>query len=136
MALEIPTATWGTFEVLATLSPDDDRETIACVDALQGNWITQRFNGGPSKKASGEPILRSSGELQEMENVHLVGYAIPDLRTSEAPLEACTLIEPGPLAIQALELLATRQPNFDTKSLSQPLYLRPPAVSLPRTPGR
>jgi tRNA threonylcarbamoyl adenosine modification protein YeaZ len=132
LALQIPAGTLTTFEVLASLGDPDARQVIACVDAMRGEWMLQRFAAGRPAGPPQRAQRWSSDELGAMNPGCLVGYGVSRLGSVIAATPGVTLIEPGPLAPQALRLLSSPE-VFDWRSdnLSRPLYLSPPVVSRP-----
>jgi tRNA A37 threonylcarbamoyladenosine modification protein TsaB len=132
LALQIPAGTLTTFEVLASLGDPDARQVIACVDAMRGEWMLQRFAAGQPAGPPQRAQRWSSEELGAIESSCLVGYGVSRWCPEIEPKPGVTLIEPGPLAPQALRLLGSPE-KFDWRSdnLSRPLYLSPPAVSRP-----
>lgn len=132
MALGIETATLPTLQVLATLVSPGDLQGTACVDALQGRWLTQDFGSTPPFLPIDEPTTTATEDLAARASGTLVGFGISDLRDHLQPGSSVVLIEPGPLAPQALRVLHLCPPDRDPKLLASPLYLRAPAV----TPAR
>ncbi len=132
LALQIPAGTLTTFEVLASLGDPDAHQVIACVDAMRGEWMLQRFVAGHSAGPPQRAQRWSDEELGASESTCLVGYGVSRLRPEIESEPGVTLVEPGPLAPQALRLLSSPE-RFDWQSdnLSHPLYLSPPAVSRP-----
>ncbi len=129
MALDAATATYSTFEVLASLAPEEASRVVACVDALRGEWLTQEFSLESSWRALAEPTLCKPEEMIRSAVSHCVGFgvarALADTELATTPIA----IEPGPLAAQALRLLQEVPPDRDPRLLADPLYLRAPAAS-------
>ena len=76
MALGIDTGTLPTLQVLATLAPTDARLITACVDALQGRWLTQEFAAAPTYLPINEPVITSAESLAMKSTGHFVGFGI------------------------------------------------------------
>ena len=120
-ALGVPATAIPTLRVLAAR---EEETVVAAVDALRGEWSAQAFRAG-------EPV-------SEMELVH--GSALPSLAPGIKAitgfgvsrlegLPGIQLIEAGPLAATALQLIPT---EWDPGLLTHPIYSRPPAITKPR----
>lgn len=133
LALGVPAATMTTLQVLATLAPEIGPRVTSCVDALRGEWIAQDFSSSPPHEPRSEPQLRTAPQIAAVPSRQLVGFGISRLREQLGVLEDVTLVEPGPLAPQALRQLDSCPLDRRPESLAQPLYLRPPAATPPRT---
>ena len=128
MAWGIPAATFDTFEVLASQAPLDDREIVACVDALKGHWLIQRFAADSDRSPIGAPELVTSSTLVATGPSHMVGFGVSGLDPGSDSESTPNRIEPAPLAPAALTWALRSVPNFDPATLSEPLYLQPPAA--------
>lgn len=132
-ALGTPTATFPTFQVLASLAPPEDgRQVKACVDALRGQWLTQEFESSPPYSSRTEPRVVAAESLLAQPSSHCVGFGISGLQDSFGSSSDFMLVEPGPLAPQALRIVSVCPPERNPELLADPLYLRPPAVTLPQ----
>jgi tRNA threonylcarbamoyl adenosine modification protein YeaZ len=140
-ALDLPAAAVPTLEVLAfhgarALSPEGGR-VAAAVDALRGEWFVQLFDAAPESapEARGEAAILRPGELAALSPDAVVGFGVGRLTDDpawSAPAAAPPrLVEASSLASDALRLAALRPPAWNPAGLVHPLYLRPPAVSLP-----
>jgi tRNA threonylcarbamoyl adenosine modification protein YeaZ len=134
-ALGLPATAVATFEALAMAAPPAAR-VLAAVDALRGEWFVQTFAAvaGDSPRPTGSPRLRAAEELAADGPGVVIGFgvgALPDA-VAAAGLEP---VEPGPLAPALLRLAGRRPPRWDVTLLTRPLYLRPPAVTLPAPPS-
>lgn len=130
-ALGIPTATVTTFEVLASLGAPEFTRGLTCVDAMRDEWMVQEFDTLSPPLSTTPPRVLSTRELVVGNPGCLIGFGASRLH----PLfgsTAARCVEPGPLAPQALRLL-TFPGVFDwhATSLSEPLYLMPPAATRP-----
>ena len=132
MALGIQTSTITTFQVLASLGDSRAQPVIACVDTLRQEWMIQKFASDTPGEASSEPEIWSEEDFAALRATCLVGFGISRLRTMHDSQADVTLVEPGPLASQALRhLRSPRAFNWQSESLSRPFYLTPPAASRP-----
>ena len=141
MALEIEASTITTFQVLASLSSSRSQPAIACVDALRDEWMIQEFEFHPPLETMAAPEALAAPEVWSAEgfaalrSTCLVGFGISQLRSMLDSKAEVSLVEPGPLAAQALRLLSSPTAfNWQSESLSRPLYLSPPVVSRPLAP--
>jgi len=136
MALATESATLPTLQVLATLAPAGDHAITACVDALRGQWLTQDFMAVPPYRPLHAPEISSAEDLSaKSSHHHFVGFGISRLGAQLANTPAAVLIEPGPLAPQALRILDVCPADRNPDLLANPLYLRAPAVN-PPSPAR
>jgi len=147
-ALDIPATAISTLEVLASLAPlvpDASIATLAdltavgAVDVLRGEWAVQAWPpGGPAAGSPEPPIqLLSPAGLTSLAPCALVGFGVTRLASEHGLPPEVHPLEPGPLAPAALALLAHRLVDgaeipWDPALLTAPLYIRPPAVTLPK----
>jgi len=131
LALGISTATLPTLQVLASMAPDEASNVTACVDALRGQWLRQDFSAAAPYPPLHEPGHTTTKGLAASSSSHLIGFGVTDLQPHLSQDSSILLVEPGPLAPQALRILDSCPPDPDPRLLSQPLYLRAPAVSVP-----
>jgi len=129
MALGTQAATLPTLQVLATLAPSDASRVTACVDALREEWLIQEFSSGPLFTPLGEPVLCSAERLSISTSKSCVGFGVSRVFSQVISESSPVLVEPGPLAPQALRILDTCPPDQDPELLARPLYLRAPAVT-------
>lgn len=134
LALGTPAATFSTLQVLATLAPAHSGLVTACVDALRGQWLAQVFESSAPFRPVSEPRLCSAADLFAAATHQFVGFEISRLRNETESRQDLQWIEPGPLASQALRALDFCAPDPDPARLSDPLYLRPPATTVPGPP--
>lgn len=151
-ALELPAAAVPTLDVLALhgvraagLPPT--ATVVAAVDALRGEWFIQPFraaDGGP--EPLGEPRIGPPADVPALEPAAVAGFGVGRMAEAlaaepsgaKAPGHApdgttftTAWIEPQALAADALRLAGLRSPAWNGPELTEPLYLRPPAVSPP-----
>lgn len=131
MALGTATATLPTLQVLATLAPAGAPRITGCVDALRGEWLAQDFSCGPLYSPLDEPSRTTSEDLSGRTSSHCVGFGVSRLVSPTQVDSGLVLIEPGPLAAQALRILETCEPDRDPALLADPLYLQGPPVTPP-----
>lgn len=133
-ALGVPATALPTLAVLAAAAPAGPARVVAAVDALRGEWFVQTFAPGEAPEPLEEPRLLAAGELGRLAPCTLVGFGVEKALSDAGSPEGLVPRDPGPLAGAALRLTHRRQPVWDPGLLTRPLYLRPPAVTLP--PGR
>lgn len=140
-AFGLPATALGTLPALAAwaLGPaagGDAADTVTvAVDALRGELFAQTFRRGPGPgepAPQGEARLYTAAELLEAPG-RLAGFGLlPLFEKAGVALPADRLgPEPPPLAAEALALLPHL--DWDPASLIQPVYFRPPAVTLPKS---
>jgi tRNA threonylcarbamoyl adenosine modification protein YeaZ len=133
----LPATAVPTFDALAAWARDEglaDRPLFAAVDVLRGEWAVQEFEpaaeAGP-QNPSGEPERIAAAELLSRAAAaggRIAGFGVAALGEEVGP-ELC---EPEALAAAAARELSLRPPGWDPTRLTEPLYFRPPAVTLPR----
>jgi tRNA A37 threonylcarbamoyladenosine modification protein TsaB len=111
-----------------------DRPLFAVVDVLRGEWAVQEFapaaEGAPPSP-SGEPERIATAELLRRAadaDGRIAGFGVAALGEEAGP-ELC---EPEALAAAAARELSLWPLEWDPSRLTEPLYFRPPAVTLPR----
>ncbi len=119
----------------------------AVVDALRGEWFTQAFEvrpgaapepvGAPSGAPIGAeaPAILDPAAVAALAPAVVCGFGVE--RLAEDPAwpgdeRSPEWIEAAPLAPDALRLAALRPIEWRPETLVSPLYLRAPAVSLPK----
>lgn len=139
-ALGLPAAAVPTLEVLAlhgarTVGPG---RIAAAVDALRGEWFVQLFDAAPDAPPTprGEARILGAAELAALGADAVAGFGAGRLAhdpawTGAGGTGAVRLLDAASLAPDALRLAALRPPAWDASELIHPLYLRPPAVTLP-----
>ncbi len=135
-ALDLPAATVPTLQALALAAGEAEtsRPVLAVVDALRGEFFAQAFAPGPVPVALGEPVRLPAAELPAFcpDAGVVVGFGAAALVTA-VPWPTGTLAhEPGPLAPLLGKIALAGGVAWDLAALTRPLYLRPPALSLPR----
>lgn len=110
---------------------------VAAVDALRGEWFVQPFRVGSPAAAPevlDEARIAGPAEILDLEPAAVVGFGVRRMAEGPAvpPSGAPLWIEPESLAGDALRLAELRRPAWNGPELTEPLYLRPPAVSAPR----
>lgn len=101
--------------------PAKPRRVIAAVDALRGDFYAQTFAVGTEVRTLDAPRLWSRDELAAA-GLPLIGAGLSSLGFE------VLCLEPPPLAPFALRLLS--RAHWDAGRLIQPIYYRPPAVTL------
>ncbi len=122
-----------TLEALALAAPAGAGTVLALVDALRGEWFVQRWRRGSGSDAQrvDDPRRASPAEPGFLEGVDLaVGFGLAAALSGAAdPPER---LESPPLAGVVARAAAGGRWPWDAGLLTRPLYLRPPAVTLPR----
>lgn len=125
----------STFEILAAhyfeRTGSGDTEVLAVIDGLRERWYTQpmRLQEDGRVGAAGPPETRTRDDLSHG-RLPLVGHGLSRI---PAPAGA---IEAAELAPTLLCLMANGAFTWDGESLTEPLYIRPPATSAStRLPG-
>ncbi len=129
-SLGLPATAVPTFTPLAWQARAAGGRVLAVVDALRGEWFSQSFRGGALPEPLEEPVLRTPAGLAEPAATTVIGFGLDALRDANLGLEPA---EAGPLAGSLLEWSAAAGPEWDTTLLTEPLYLRPPATTPPKT---
>lgn len=133
-----------TLPVLALSRLDDlpGGEVLAAVDAMRGDWMVQSFRlptqdaaeatGWPT--ALGDSRLESQDDLAQHGQTPVVGFELPRLEGLEthpapplAPVAARWLSHPS---------VADASTTWQPERLIDPIYFRPPAVTLPRSASK
>lgn len=122
----IPAGAASTLEVLAAVAAGHEH-CVACVDALRGHWFVQRFERG---RAASPPQRLAADDLVGWPSTVWVGVGIGSVDLSGER------IEPPLLAPLAASLIASGELELDPQTLTKPLYLQDPALTLPNAPKR
>lgn len=133
-----------TFAALAAWARDEglaDRPLLAAVDVLRGEWAVQAFEpvgDGEPPRTAGEPeriavaeLLRRAAEA----GARIAGFGVAALAASAGDAPAPTSADfhdPDAIAAAAAREASLRPPSWDASRLTEPLYFRPPAATLPR----
>ena len=125
----LPCTSITTFDALAWQARDRPRPIVAAVDALRSEWFTQTFEPGRPPAPREAPRLRTAVDLAELGDVAMVGFEVE--RLTEA-VPSAERIAADPLAVSVLELAEATEPSWEPATLTEPLYLRPPAATPPR----
>ena len=127
-ATGLPVATVPTLPVLAATAPEDAEDIVAAVDALRGEWYAQRFRIlDGTRCAIDAPALVAGEDLGRPGPCRVIGFGLDGLTLPEAAVART----PPPLASVALTVARQRDDVWDARRLTQPIYFRPPAVTLP-----
>ncbi len=128
-SLDLPATAVPTFAPLAW-QVRSAGELVAVVDALRGEWFTQRFAAGQPPAPLEEPRIRGPAQLAALAAATVVGFGLGALAEAGPSAE---LHEAGPLAPSLIEWAAAAEIDWDPRLLTESLYLRPPAAT-PRQP--
>lgn len=144
-ALGIPATALSNLEGLAAAALEDPslRRVVAAVDVLRGEWVVQVFTRDASPSAATEPQRVPTAELPRFGPGTFSGFPLGAAPDDPAAV-GLPFLTPPPLAPAVARrvgrsLLAGDQTViWDPTRLTQPLYFRAPAVTLPkkrRPPG-
>lgn len=150
-ALGVPATAVPTLGALAAavsrtavpLNGDGPRRAVAVVDVLRGEWAAQEFrvrdDAPPEPLAAAERLpqeeLVTRLAAADAEPAWLVGFGIGALETALAAAVTAGRVrpcEPPGLAQETARLATEHPPAWNPVSLTEPLYFRPPAVTLPK----
>lgn len=146
-ALGVPATAVPTLGALAAAVPRDADgggagRVVSVVDVLRGEWAVQEHtvNGGPPQPRGDAERLPSEELLRRLttdgaEPAWLVGFGVGALEDGLAEAVAAGRVrpfEPPGLARETARLATEHPPAWNPKSLTEPLYFRPPAVTLPK----
>jgi tRNA threonylcarbamoyl adenosine modification protein YeaZ len=146
-ALGIPATGLSTFEILAVAADAPPGAVIlAAMDALRGDWSVQGFASDPVPTSLGVPELVPAGQIPTVfdrlgappappDNRVLAGFDLNRLTALPGWPAEIRLFTPGPeRPLAAVAALRTADPSivWDAGLLTDPVYSRPPAVTLPR----
>lgn len=147
-ALGLTATAIPTLPILALASASDapqSTEVIAAVNAMRGDWMVQRFR---LSEGTGEwptpidaPRLLAFTALEELGTLPIVGFEMPeqtslDLRPAQplAPIAARLLSLSSPKTnLVTTESKTDSDAHWQSSRLMQPIYFRPPAVTLPKS---
>lgn len=133
-ALGIPAMAVPSFLALAETVERSakDQRVVAIVDALRGEWFAQEFAAGSEPPlAVGEPRFLDREGLLALAPALVVGFGAEQVLGGAAAPAGLTLREPPPLAAACLAIAARWSEPWEVRTLVNPLYLRPPAVTIP-----
>ncbi len=130
-----PTAVLSTHHALAAAAGDEPGLVIAAVDALRGEWHIRRFEGGSTPRPLDSGARVPTDTLTSLPSCRLVAV---DLESQLATLglpSGVRTIAPPHLARYALALADHSDIEWDPTLLTQPIYFRAPAVTIPTPSG-
>lgn len=113
---------------------------LAAVDVLRREWVAQPFAAGLPARALAEPQRLAAERLPEQiprveapgaARATVVGFGLDPLRETLADARLAWLDAP-PLAPAAALAAARHPPEWRPELLTDPLYFRSPAVTLPK----
>jgi tRNA threonylcarbamoyladenosine biosynthesis protein TsaB len=135
-ALRVPATAIPTFDALAALSPADGTLTATAVDALRGEWFVQMYRAAAPMRQLGPPRCVAVEDLVALRPQRLIGFGVSGLAGAFDVDAAPATLEPDALAGAALRAVQGQPMDWNPDLLTDPLYLRPPAVTPPGTPAR
>jgi tRNA threonylcarbamoyl adenosine modification protein YeaZ len=135
-ALGIPATGLSTFEILAAAAEaPEGAVVVGAVDALRGDWSVQTGHGAPELIPAGQiPGLFDRLGAPPDGRV-LAGFDLDRLAVLPGWPAEIRRFTPGPeRPLAAVAALRAAEPStvWDPGLLTDPLYSRPPAVTLPR----
>lgn len=131
-ALGTPATAVPTLEVLAAAAREraGDRPILAAVDVIRGEWAVQTFSPDDPPQPQDEARRVPAEDLPALGPAILAGFGVSELDLPEdCGLEAW---EPECLAPAAALSAVRHPPEWNPGLLTEPLYFRPPSVSLPK----
>jgi tRNA threonylcarbamoyl adenosine modification protein YeaZ len=146
-ALGIPATGLSTFEILAAAAEaPEGAVVIGAVDALRGDWSVQTFVASEAPVNLGAPELVPGGQIPALFDRLgappppsglrvLAGFDLDRLAALPGWPPEIRRFTPGPeRPLAAVAALRAADPStvWDAGRLTDPLYSRPPAVTLPR----
>lgn len=146
-ALGIPATGLSTFEILAAAAAAAEAPggavVLTAVDALRGDWSVQAFAAGATPVTLGAPELIPAGQIPALfdrlgapaDGRVLAGFDLDRLAALPGWPAEIRRFTPGPeRPLAAVAALRAADPSmvWDPGLLTDPLYSRPPAVTLPR----
>lgn len=134
-ALGIPATAFSQHEALAAAGPPDlppGAPLLAAVDVLRDEWAVEPFAAGDPPRSTGSVERLPAAEVARCAPAALVGFGVRRFADRTSP--GTVLFEPGPLAPSAALRAARHPAEWTVEHLVHPLYLRPPAVTLPSRP--
>jgi tRNA threonylcarbamoyladenosine biosynthesis protein TsaB len=123
----------STLEALALAAPAGAGTVLSLVDALRGEWFVQRWHrdSGTGARPLDDPRRAGPGDPGFFAGVErAVGFGIAAALAGAA--DPPTGLEAPPIAEVVARAAARGRWPWDAGLLTRPLYLRPPAVTLPR----
>lgn len=153
-ALGVPATAVPTLGALAATVPRQaepreeggPRRAVAVVDVLRDEWAVQELDldgdGPPRPRAAAERLPREellARLTAAAEPAWLVGFGVAALEAALGEAIAAGRVrpfEPPGLAEETARLATEHPPAWNPGSLTEPLYFRPPAVTLPRNKRR
>lgn len=145
-ALGLPTTAVSSLAALAATAALEmtapSATVLAAVDARRGDWNVERFRvgAGSPPRSLEEPRRVPAEEIGDLDFDLVVGFGTERLATTLGrdarilDLEAAPADRLGPPAVTVARLALTAEIDLDPGLLSEPLYLRPPAVDPPGEP--
>ncbi|HET9768162.1 MAG TPA: tRNA (adenosine(37)-N6)-threonylcarbamoyltransferase complex dimerization subunit type 1 TsaB [Thermoanaerobaculia bacterium] len=140
-AIELAVVGLPTLSLLAAAAPGG-RRVAGLVPAGPGEWFAQAFDSTWPPSALGEPRRLSAADLadwgRQAATAEAGGVELLAVATAEEAARLADAAWPvhvtGPLAPVAARLASLHPPAWDASSLSRPLYLAPPPVTVPGVP--
>lgn len=144
-ALDLPATALPTLDVLAAsvATPGNGEpqvqpasRVVALVDVLRGEWAARPYRAGWPPVPEAEAERLATAELARFAPCTFVGFGLGALGEEEAlaGLQRLDLLrpEPRPLAPVVARLALDHPPAWEADRLVEPIYFRPPAVTLPK----
>jgi len=131
-ATGVAATTVSTLEALGGLSDVCDEVALSVVDALRGEWFAQTFHEGRAVAPLAAPQILHFDALKAMEIGTWIGFSEPP---SWSEGSASEFLAPANLAAELLTRFDPERATWDPSALLHPLYLRAPAVTLPKAKG-
>jgi tRNA threonylcarbamoyl adenosine modification protein YeaZ len=134
-ALGVPATTLTTFETLAAVSPERNLIVLAAVESIRHSWLVQTFRANEVPEPLDEPRTVPAEDLAaEMADL-VIGFGVNNISLRGGRPFGTAILEPPPLAGQALMLWGRKQEQWDPSGLVRPLYLQALSATQPSTPA-
>ncbi len=132
-ALGVPAATLTTFETIASVSPERDLVVLAAVESIRHSWLVQTFRADEVPEPLDEPRTVAAEELAAAKADLVIGFGVNSISPRAGRAFRAAILEPPPLAGQALMLWGRKQEQWDPSGLVRPLYLQALSATQPTT---
>jgi len=139
-ATGLPALALSTLQTLAAaaleegVSKDAPGTIVAAVDALRGDAFIQTFGTTPTLPPLAPPQRLPISEVAEAfsDAAAIIGFGVPETYGDLDWNSKTLLLESPPLAPTAGRLAVRWEEPWEPADLTRPLYLKAPAVSLPK----
>lgn len=116
----------STFTALAWQARSAAGPILTAIDALRGEWFSQLFDPGNPPASLEPPRLRDGAAIKASGAATLIGFDLEPLLQAAPDLE---ILDATPLAPTLIERATLPDLDWNPLTLTEPLYLRPPATT-------